>query len=279
MKQSSKIMATIVIAALLAIGLSACGNVSRDVAKDGSNARELVWPKPDDVTPMHHGGTFPELAALRQMHADLNKQQIANLIGYPHFEEGVWGVREWNYVFNFRDGPSDRVTVCQFKILFDENKLARSFYWKPEECSRYMAASEPHAVETKATKQDIMLSADALFVFNRSSMADITDGGRAQLDHLVGELLAEQDRITHIQVLGYTDRLGSDAYNQLLSEQRAETVATYLSTHGVPSILIVAEGRGKFESVVSCPDKERHALIACLAPNRRVVVRVEARGG
>jgi len=279
MKQSSKIMATIVIAALLAIGLSACGNISRDVAKDGSNARELVWPKPDGVTPMHHGGTFPELAALRQMHADLNKQQIANLIGYPHFEEGVWGVREWNYVFNFRDAPSDRVTVCQFKILFDENKLARSFYWKPEECSRYMAASEPHAVETKATKQDIMLSADALFVFNRSSMADITDGGRAQLDHLVGELLAEQDRITHIQVLGYTDRLGSDAYNQLLSEQRAETVATYLSTHGVPSILIVAEGRGKSESVVSCPDKERHALIACLAPNRRVVVRVEARGG
>ena len=259
--------------------LVGCGNVSHGVAKDGSGAQQLVWPAPGDVTPMHRGGTFPEPAALRAIRAGMNKQQIAALIGYPHFEEGIWSVREWNYVFNFRDADSDRVTVCQFKILFDEKKLARSFYWKPEDCSRYMMPPALAPAGT-ATEQVTTLSADALFKFDRYSRADITDDGRAQLDHLAQALLAEQGRIVHIHVLGYTDRLGSDAYNQTLSQRRADTVTAYLIERHVPSDLIGAEGHGKSDPVVQCPgDKSRNALIACLAPNRRVVVRVEMHGG
>ncbi len=265
--------------ALLAMGLSACGNLSREVAKDGSNAQQLVWPKPEDVTPIHRGGTFPELAALRQVHTGLNKQQISNLIGWPHFQEGVWGVREWNYVFNFRDGDSDRVTVCQFKILFDEDKLARSFYWMPDSCARYMTPEPmPAPVAAKVAEHDTSLSADALFAFDRSSIADITDGGRARLDQLASELVAEKDRIAHIEVVGYTDRLGSDAYNQALSQRRADSVRQYLVADGVPADSIAAEGRGKSDAIVQCAEQARKALIACLAPNRRVVLRVEMHG-
>jgi outer membrane protein OmpA-like peptidoglycan-associated protein len=265
--------------ALLAMGLSACGNVSRNVAKDGSNAQELVWPKTDEVTPMHRGGTFPELEHLRELHAGLNKQQISQLIGWPHFEEGVWGVREWNYVFNFRDGDSDRVTVCQYKILFDKDKLARSFYWKPEDCARFVNPPPPPAPApvSKAQPQETTLATDALFAFDRYSLKDITDGGRAQLDTLAAHLLDEKDRIAHISVAGYTDRLGSDEYNQVLSQRRAETVAKYLVAKGVPDDAISAEGHGKAEPVVQCADQARSKLIACLAPNRRVVVRVDTR--
>jgi outer membrane protein OmpA-like peptidoglycan-associated protein len=279
MKTSKQI--SVIAVAVLAMGLSACGNVSRNVAKDGSNAQQLVWPKPDDVTPMHRGGTFPELNALRQVRAGLNKHQISQLIGWPHFEEGIWGVREWNYVFNFRDGDSDRVTVCQFKILFDHDKLARSFYWQPEDCARYMnpPPPPPPAPAAKAEKQETTLSTDALFAFDRYSLKDITDGGRAQLDTLASRLLEEKDRIAHIRVVGYTDRLGSDAYNQVLSQRRAETVAKYLVAKGVPDALIAAEGLGKAEPVVQCEDQARSKLIACLAPNRRVVVRVDTHEG
>ena len=262
--------------------LAGCGNVSRGVAKDGSGAQQLVWPAQEDVTPMHRGGTFPELAALRAVHAGMNKQQIAQLIGYPHFEEGVWAVREWNYVLNFRDADSDRVTVCQFKILFDEQKLARSFYWKPKGCSRYMTppAPAPAALPARTDEQVTTLSTDALFGFDRYSRADITDGGRGQLDRLARSLRAEQGRIVRIHVLGYTDRLGGNAYNQTLSQRRADTVAAYLIEKHVPSDLIGVEGRGKSDPVVQCPDgPSRDRLIACLAPNRRVVVRVETHGG
>jgi len=261
--------------ALLAMGLSACGNVSRNVAKDGSNAQELVWPKVDDVTPMHRGGTFPEIDHLREMHAGLNKQQISQLIGWPHFEEGVWGVREWNYVFNFRDAD-DHVTVCQYKILFDHDKLARSFYWKPEDCAHYLnPPPPPPAPVAKQEAQETTLSTDALFAFDRYSLKDITDGGRAQLDALASHLLDEKDRIAHISVAGYTDRLGSDEYNQVLSQRRADTVAQYLVSKGVPQDAISAEGHGKAEPVVQCADQARGKLIACLAPNRRVVVHVD----
>jgi OmpA-OmpF porin, OOP family len=259
--------------------LTGCGNVSHGVAKDGSSAQQLVWPAPQDVTPMHHGGTFPELANVRVLHAGLNKQQIAQLIGYPHFDEGVWAVREWNYVFNFRDGNSDRVTVCQFKILFDQQKLARSFYWKPEDCSRYMQAPAEEPPVAKS-EQVTTLSTDALFKFDRYARTDITDDGRAELDRLAEALLAEQGRVVRIHVVGYTDRLGSDAYNQVLSQRRADTVAGYLVEKHVPAHLVDAEGHGKADPVVQCPDGlSRQTLIACLAPNRRVLVRVETSGG
>jgi outer membrane protein OmpA-like peptidoglycan-associated protein len=265
----------IAVAALLTLGLSACGNVSRNVAKDGSNAQELVWPKVDDVTPMHRGGTFPEIDHLRALHAGLNKQQISQLIGWPHFEEGVWGVREWNYVFNFRDAD-DHVTVCQYKILFDHDKLARSFYWKPEDCAHYLnPPPPPPAPVAKHETQETTLATDALFAFDRYSLKDITDGGRAQLDALASHLLDERDRIAHISVAGYTDRLGSDEYNQVLSQRRADTVAQYLVSKGVPQDLMSAEGHGKAEPVVQCADQPRGKLIACLAPNRRVVVHVD----
>jgi OmpA-OmpF porin, OOP family len=60
-----------------------------------------------------------------------------------------------------------------------------------------------------------------------------------------------------------------------LSQRRAETVAQYLAAHGVPEDLMHAEGRGKSEPVVQCSEQARRKLIECLAPNRRVVVRVK----
>jgi OOP family OmpA-OmpF porin len=79
----------------------------------------------------------------------------------------------------------------------------------------------------------------------------------------------------HVHVIGYTDRLGSDAYNQKLSEQRAATVRDYLISQGISADRIDAEGRGEADPVKTCKDRNRTRLIACLAPNRRVVVEAE----
>ena len=97
---------------LVAAALGACGNISHKVAADGGSAGQLVWPSPDKVTPMHKQGTFPELSDLRLIKSGMNKGQIMQLIGPPHFSEGVWGVREWNYLFNFRTPGSEEVAQC-----------------------------------------------------------------------------------------------------------------------------------------------------------------------
>jgi len=265
----------------MALGsLAACGNVSRDVARDGHSAGQLIWPAPETTTPMHRGGTFPNLDNLRQVRAGLSKQQIANLIGYPHFSEGAMAVREWNYLFNFRQSGSDRVAVCQYKILFDDKRLAQSFYWKPTSCGQLsMPPVAAAASSTEASKEQVFtLSSDALFTFGKSSVDDITNSGKAQLDDLAHTTITAGSGVRSVHIAGYTDRLGGEAYNSELSERRAYAVMHYLVNRGVPEESIVAEGRGMEGPVKNCPESPRAELIACLAPNRRVEVKVDMVG-
>jgi OmpA-OmpF porin, OOP family len=265
------------VATLATLGLSACGNVSHGVAKDGAGANQLVWPDPGSVTPIHKGGTYPETAQLQLLRYGMNKQQIAMLIGYPHFDEGIWGVREWNYVFNFRESGSERITVCQFKILFDEAKTARSFYWNPQSCSRYMAvpvSSLASSSAAHAPEQQVNLLTDALFAFDRGSMEDVTPAGRVALNELAHDIVAQKGKIEGIHIRGYSDRLGGDAYDYALSKRRADAVMQYLVGHGVPENFVQAEGLGKSDAVKTCPSLPTKQLIKCLSPNRRVEVQI-----
>lgn len=274
--QSVRIFSLSIIVASLALALAACGNVSRTIARDGASAGELVWPAPDTTTPMHQGGTFPDLARLRNVQAGLNKQQIADLIGYPHFSEGIWGVREWNYLFNFRTPGTGQVTVCQYKVLFDEKQFARSFYWKPASCAKLLEEpAAPAAPPPAALVEPRVLSADALFAFNR---AELSPAGLHALDDLTTELKGLGDTLRSVYITGYTDRLGDDAHNRALSQQRADAVKRYLVARGVPTERIVTEGLGEADPVKHCTAGSRAQLIACLAPNRRVEVRIRSGG-
>jgi OOP family OmpA-OmpF porin len=82
--------------------------------------------------------------------------------------------------------------------------------------------------------------------------------------------------IALVHVDGHADRLGSHAYNQKLSEKRADAVQAYLVSKGFDASKIETLGSGKTNPVKSCPDqKDRKALIECLTPNRRVVVELK----
>jgi OOP family OmpA-OmpF porin len=112
-----------------------------------------------------------------------------------------------------------------------------------------------------------------LFDFNK---ATVTEAARARID---SEILAKLSGFSSIKVVivsGHTDRLGSQAYNQKLSEKRAEAVKDYLASKGVDAGKIQATGFGKTSPVkFGCDDKlPRKQLIECLAPNRRVVIEV-----
>ncbi len=129
-----------------------------------------------------------------------------------------------------------------------------------------LPAPEPQAAPATPTQQN--LSADALFAFGN---ARLKSADNAELDALADKLKAAS-QIDSVQVLGYTDRIGSEQANQKLSAQRAEAVRDYLVAHGVPAGVIRTEGRGAADPVAACPDQRGGKLIACLAPNRRVVI-------
>jgi len=122
---------------------------------------------------------------------------------------------------------------------------------------------------------DVTFNADTLFDFDK---AELRPGGRAALDAFLGKI-ADMSPET-ITVVGHTDRLGSDSYNQNLSEQRAQTVKIYLIGEGAQPEGIRAEGRGEAQPVTGageCGGAKSAKVIACLQPDRRVEVEVVGR--
>lgn len=133
-------------------------------------------------------------------------------------------------------------------------------------------APAPMPAPARAMPQRVSLSADALFDFDKSVLKP---SGIALLDKLVDDL--SQVSYDTIAVTGHTDRIGSAAYNQKLSEHRAHAVKTYLESKGISANRITAEGRGKAQPVTDpsdCKGRVSKKVIACLQPDRRVDVEV-----
>ena len=124
------------------------------------------------------------------------------------------------------------------------------------------------------TVQKITIASKALFDFDK---AVLKPEGKKALDTEVIAKIKQVQKVELVLVTGHTDRLGSQAYNQKLSERRAATVRDYLASQGVARDKIETLGMGKTQPVpgVKCEQKNRKELIACLQPHRRVEVEVK----
>lgn len=132
----------------------------------------------------------------------------------------------------------------------------------------------PPPAEPEVVDQTFNLSSDVLFAFGK---ANLKPEGMSALDDLYQQIVDVQPKDGSAVVMGYTDRIGSDASNQKLSEARAKTVADFLINKGLPADKVSIQGNGESNPVTGnqCADiKARAALIDCLGPDRRVEVRV-----
>jgi OOP family OmpA-OmpF porin len=168
------------------------------------------------------------------------------------------------------------------------NLCWRSGYWTPAmaivQCDpdlvpKPVAAPTPPAAAPAPAPavQKITLASKALFDFDK---AILKPEGKAAIDSEIISKLSSVQKLELVLVTGHTDRIGSQQYNQRLSERRADAVRDYLVSRGVPRDRIETLGMGKTQPVpgVVCDQKARKALIACLAPNRRVEVEVKGDG-
>ncbi|WP_372591731.1 OmpA family protein [Guyparkeria sp.] len=114
--------------------------------------------------------------------------------------------------------------------------------------------------EPKAEK--VTLKADTYFDFDKSNLKP---EGRDTLDQLVRDM-GDLNSIAEIEVVGHTDSIGTEEYNQGLSERRAATVKDYLISKDVPANVINTEGRGELEPVATNETREGRAK------NRRVEI-------
>lgn len=144
------------------------------------------------------------------------------------------------------------------------------------------AKAERRAAECKQPEpppqmEQFDLSADALFKFDRGDLGGLLPQGKARLDQLAAHLNQAYAHVERIALVGHTDRLGSDAYNQTLSEQRAWTVKAYLQSQGI-TVPLQAEGRGETQPTGQTDqcrgERATPALTQCLQPDRRVNVEI-----
>ena len=102
-------------------------------------------------------------------------------------------------------------------------------------------------LSTRDTARGLIANlSDVLF---KTGSYELLPGARERLAKVSGIVLAYPS--LHLEVEGHTDSVGSDAYNQELSEQRANAVRDYLIEQGIRADSIEARGFGKTQPIAS----------------------------
>lgn len=274
-KLKGSLIAALVIAAA---AMQGCASSGSKLSADGANDK-IVFP--DVKSAWLKEAVDPNIDNLRRVAPGMTKDNIYSLLGRPHFSEGIIGVREWDYVFNFRKTADSAVQTCQYKIIYAPDMHLRNTYWQPESCAELL---KPEPLPTKTVVERVVektvsvpgpeivrirVAADGIFEFDKSDITELRPGGIEKLNKVADQLLSGGE-ITQLQIVGHTDRLGDDAYNQRLSEARANAIREYLIKKNIAAELIAAKGVGKSQPLVECRQTKRDEhLIRCLEPNRR----------
>jgi OOP family OmpA-OmpF porin len=134
-----------------------------------------------------------------------------------------------------------------------------------------VAVVTPPPAPKPPAPREYALETDALFEFGK---AEIRASGYNAIESLVQRLLQDFSSVERIRVVGYTDPIGSAAFNKKLSQQRADVVARQIVSRNIPIERgIEAEGRGSIELVkTGCGNTPTPENKICHAPNRRVMV-------
>lgn len=231
--------------------------------------QEYVFPDLKSATMKQSGtvGTFVDIEQLKLLTVGMSAKQVQALVGHPHFGEGIMGVKEWDYAFNFKNQDGS-TRICQMKVVFDGDKRAKEFKWKEPQC--VLGHEMPKPVQTQLVKKRFIVDSDLLFGFGKHKL---TPSGYEKIKEIIPEIKSVNP--TSLLVVGHTDRIGTDEANQKLSEKRAGDVANLLQNEGFQNVTAV--GAGETEPVVACEEvKSSKELKKCLQPNRRVEILVDA---
>lgn len=141
----------------------------------------------------------------------------------------------------------------------------RDNFWTPATgiagCDGVPVAADSPVVAPSASK--VVLNADTFFDFDKST---IKPEGRQILDQVVSQV--DTLNLETLIAVGHTDSIGSEQYNQGLSERRANSVKSYLVSKGIAADRIYAEGKGELSPVASNKTREGRAQ------NRRVEIEI-----
>ncbi len=137
-----------------------------------------------------------------------------------------------------------------------------------------LAPAKPPASQEKSVMA-VSLRAETLFDFDE---AKLKPDAEKELDEKIINGIKTPSGTKALLVTGHTDFIGTEKYNQELSERRANAVKEYLIRNGIAEQHIKVKGKGESErnpeanTRQACKGMKGKKLIACLQPDRRVTV-------
>jgi len=134
----------------------------------------------------------------------------------------------------------------------------------PEKKAEAPAAPPP---PPQPVYEKVTISATALFDFNK---ANLKDEGKAAIHKLDETIKAKGAQVVDIDVIGHTDSVGPEEYNQQLSVRRATSVKDFMVSEGIDPGIIDVSGKGESSPVADNSTKEGRA------ENRRVEIHIGA---
>lgn len=140
----------------------------------------------------------------------------------------------------------------------------------PAPVAQYVApapAPAPLSVWEKVT-----FDANVLFDSDKSALRS---AGRDKLDQFVAKIHGLDSQ--SIVAIGYADRMGTDASNQVLSQQRVDVVKAYLVSSGIASNRVQTSAKGETRPTTypgECKEANNAKNIACMQPDRHVFIEV-----
>ena len=240
---------------------------AQDTYQATETTKSITWP--DLKNSYLKTGDFVSISALKSVGAGQSYEQVRLAIGNPHFSEGLGHPNEFNYAFNFYTNTAKTEWVtCQYQVTFNKDHRVDGRDWRDQTCEQYLESKKvPEA-------HPLTLSADGMFAFDKSGFNDLQPTGQQRLRDLVGQLNSGYKNLREVNIVGHTDRFGSNEYNAALSVARANTVKRFLVVNGIPAHIIRTSGMGEAQPVVECAGAESPAVVACLLPNRRIEITV-----
>ncbi len=169
---------------------------------------------------------------------------------------------------NIGNGQDNWVNVSGLPWMNGSNELCwRDAFWTPETglpgCDGTYIAEAPAAPTAAPVYDKVVYDANTFFDFDKSVLKP---DGRKMLDELVRRV--GQMELEVILAVGHTDSIGTEKYNQGLSERRAAAVKTYLVSQGVDANRVYTEGKGELQPIAT------NSTAAGRAQNRRVEIEV-----